>query len=173
MKKLLAALLLLPFFAFIASDWITVRLDERVTVSFPAKPEEKDMQGNAVWVQDVDQGARCMAMIVDFSKFGMDSAGLAAEMDKPESFDNFRQGVLGQIAGSTLISEKKGTVNGKIYFEYVIDMGKRDQPDALNIMYSRNIFAGSKMYTLSFFEKTNLPREQERKQFLTSFKAGY
>jgi hypothetical protein len=171
MKKLIPVLLVLPFFAFMAADWISVALDERVAVDFPAQPELKDMSGNKVWVQDVDKDSRCMAMIVDFKSYGMDSAKLAEEMSKEQSFADFRQGVLGQIAGATLISEKKSTINGKIYFEYVINMNK--EGDAFNIMYSRNIFAGTKMYTLSFYEKNNLPREQERNKFFTSFKMRY
>ncbi len=170
MKKLLAGLLVLPFFAFVAADWVAVKVDERVTVSFPATPEKKDISGNSVWVQDIDKGARCMVMIIDFSKFGMDSVALAAEMTREDAFAEFRQGVLGQIAGGTLISESKSTISGKIYFEYVVNMGKADQPDALNVLYSRNIFVGSKMYTLSFYEKSNLLRPEERNKFFSSFK---
>lgn len=161
---------MLPFLAFVAADWITVKIDNRVTVSFPATPEEKEMSGNQVWVQDVDKDGRCMAMLLDFSKFGMDSATLASEMSKDASFDDFRQGILGQIEGSTLISEKKTKVQGKLCFEYVINMGKDGQADALNIMYSKNIFVGNKMYTLSFYEKNNKPREADRTRFFNSFR---
>jgi len=173
MKKFFLVLLLLPFFAFVAADWVTVKLSDRVSVSFPSSPEEKEMSGNSVWVQDVDSNGRCMAMVVDFSKFGMDSAGLATEMAKDESFADFRQGVLGQIAGSSIISEKKGKINGKIYFEYVIDMNKPGQPNAFSIMYSRNIFIGDKMYTLSFYEKVNKPQDKPRNKFFDSFRMHY
>lgn len=173
MKKIFFALLALPFLAFVAADWVTVKLDEKVSLSFPAEPEKRDMQGNSVWVQDIDADARCMAMIVDFSKFGMDSAGLAAEMEKDASFADFRQGVLGQIENSKLISEKKSKIKGKTCFEYVINMGKENDPAALNIMYSRNIFVGNKMYTLSFYEKNNKLREQDRNKFFNSFKLSY
>ncbi|MET0392480.1 MAG: hypothetical protein ABW019_05035 [Chitinophagaceae bacterium] len=173
MKKLFAALLVLPFLAFVAADWVTVQLDEKVSVSFPSAPQEKEMAGNQVWVQDIDKDARCMAMVLDFSKFGLDSAGLAEEMGKDQAFADFRGGILGQIQGATLISEKKGKINGKIYFEYVINMGKNDDKDALNIMYSRNIFVSNKMYTLSFYEKNNMPREKDRNKFYNSFKLAY
>ncbi|MET0634498.1 MAG: hypothetical protein ABWZ25_00640 [Chitinophagaceae bacterium] len=172
MKKIAAGLLLLPFLAFVTVDWVTVKLDDRATVSFPAEPESRDLSGNIVRVKDVDKDARCMAMTVDFTQFGMDSAGLAKEMENEQSLEQFREGALGQIAGSTLISERRGITNGKTYFEYVINMGKTD-PEALNIMYSRNIFAGSKMYTLSFYEKDKRPREEDRNKFLNSFKLLY
>jgi hypothetical protein len=173
MKKLLIVLLVLPFFAFVAADWVAVKLDERVTVSFAAMPEIKDVAGNSVWVQDIDKGARCMVMVVDFEKFGSDSAGIAAEMAKEEAFVEFRKAVLGQIEGGTLIAETKSAISGKTYFEYVIDLGKGGQPDVLNVLHSRNIFVGAKMYTLSFYEKNGLPREVERDKFFSSFKLSY
>lgn len=172
MKKIFAALLLIPVFAFGVAEWVTVKLDDRVTMSFPAQPEIKDMSGNPVWVQDIDKGARCMAMVLDFQKFGLDSAGLAAEMNREEAMEEFKQGVMGQIPGSTLISEKKGTIKGKTYFEYVINMGKTE-PEALNIMYSRAIFVGSNMYTISFYEMTNKPRAEEREKYMSSFTLKY
>lgn len=173
MRKKLLALLLLPALAFATTfEWISVQLDERVNVSFPAKPEEKEMSGNAVWVADAGLNGRCMAMVLDFEKFGMDSAMLAGEMGKEESFAQFKEGILGQIEGSTLISEKKTTTAGKMTFEYVIDMGKTDTA-ALNKMYNKNIFIGNKMYSLSFYEKNNNPQPAARNQFFNSFKLKY
>lgn len=172
MKKLFLGLLLLPFFAFTAADWITVKLDERAVVDFPAEPEKSDIEGNAQWIQDVDKDARCMAMIVDFKNLGMDSVQLAAEIVKEQSFIDFRQGVLKQMPGATLISEKKGTIAGKMYFEYLIKMNKSGQPDTF-IVYNRNIFAGDKLYILSFYEKNNLPREPDRNKFFASFRLLY
>jgi hypothetical protein len=173
MRKKLFALLLLPSLAFATTiDWITVRLDDRVSVAFPAKPEEKEMSGNAVWVADSGPNARCMAMVLDFEKFGMDSATLAGEMGKDESFAQFKEGILGQIEGATLISEKKTTTSGKMTFEYVIDMGKKDTA-ALNKMYNKNIFIGNKMYSFSFYEKDHLPQTAAREKFFNSFKLNY
>lgn len=172
MKKLLLALFVLPFFAFVAADWVTVKLDNRAMLDFPSQPQEKEMGGNQVWIQDIDSNGRCMAMVLDFTSYGMDSAKLADEMSKDQAFADFRQGVLGQIEGSKLISEKKGTVEGKLYFEYKIDMGKTDV-NALNVMYNRNIFAGTKMYSVSFYEKNNKPRDLERKKFFASFRLRY
>lgn len=171
MKKLLIGLLLLPFLSFVAADWVTVKLDERVSVSFPSTPLTKEIGENNAWIQDIGKDARCMAMFMDFTNFGMDSAGVAAEMEKPESLANFRVGVLQEIANSKLVSEKTIKVKGYTCFEYVIDMGKTD-PEALNMMYNRNIFIGSKMYTMNFFEKNNSSHEADRTKFFTSFKVN-
>lgn len=169
MKKTLIALLAVPFFAFAIADWVNVQLDERASISFPVAPEIKDFGGNQVWVSDAsDSQSRYMMMIMDFSKFGLDSAGVAAEMGKEETFDQFKGGVLGQIPGASLISEKKTTVMGKMTFDYVIDMGKKD-PKGYSIMYNRNIFSGAKMYSMNFYEKKDAPKEDLRKKFFESF----
>jgi hypothetical protein len=171
MKKTLL-LLFVPLLAFATADWVNVKLDERVSVTFPVTPEEKQMSGNAVWVADFGPNARCMAMVMDFEKFGMDSAMVAGEMGKEESFTQFKEGILGKIEGSTLISEKKTTVAGKMCFEYIIDMGKKDTA-ALNKMYNKNVFIGNKMYSLSFYEKEGKPQLEARNKFFNSFKRHY
>lgn len=171
MKKSLFFLFLLPLAAFSVLDWSTVKLDGRVSIDFPEAPEQKEMSGNPVWVCDAEGGTRCMAMIVDFTKFGMDSAMVAQEMGKPESFSDFKNGVLGQIEGSSLISEKNTTVKGYRCFDYVIDMGKKDTA-ALNIMHNKNIFVGAKMYSFSYYEKNGKPVDAVKNKFFNSFKVN-
>ena len=99
----------------------------------------------------------------------MDSAQLAAEMGKPAFYEDFKNGVLGQIAGATIVSEKRTTTLGYKTFEYVIDGGKKDT-SSLNIMHNRNIFVGAKLYTMNFFEKNSKPQDKTRNQFFGSFK---
>ena len=169
MRKTLFAFLFLPLFSFITADWITIKLDDRASIDFPSATEAKDMNGNPIWVQEISKDARCMAMVLDFGQMGLDSAALADEMEKPEAFEQFKGGVVGQLAGASVISEKNTTINGRKVFEYLIDMGKKDS-SALNRMYNRNIFIGAKMYTLSFFEKNEKPQAELRNKFFNSFK---
>ena len=169
MRKTLSAFLFLPLFAFVTADWVTVKLDDRATIDFPSATEAKDMNGNLMWVQDVGKDARCMAMVYDFGMMGVDSAALADEMSRPEAFEQFKTGVVGQMEGASVISEKNTTVNGRKVFEYLIDMGKKDT-SALNRMYNRNYFIGAKMYSLSFFEKNNKSQAELRNKFFSSFK---
>lgn len=169
MKKQLLLWVLLPLMAFTSIEWITVSLDQRASIDFPIAPTEKEMSGNPTWIADVSNDARCMAMTLDFKNFGLDSAQLAAEMASPKFYDDFKGGVLGQMPGSTLISEKKGTIQGYKTAEYVINMGKTDT-NSLNVMHNKNIFVGSRMYTLNFFEKNGKPQDKARNQFFNSFK---
>lgn len=169
MKKQLLLWLALPLMAFTGIEWINISLDQRASIDFPTKPTQNEMSGNPTWIADVSSDARCMAMTLDFKNFGLDSAQLAAEMADSKFYEDFKGGVLGQLPGSTLISEKKNIIQGYKTAEYIIDMGKKDS-SSLNIMYNKNIFVGSKMYTLNFFEKTGKPQEQARNQFFNSFK---
>jgi len=170
MKKQLLLAFILPFFAFNSIESVRVELDDRVSVEFPETPEEKTMNGNQVWVSDVGSDARCMVMVLDFAKFGMDSAAVADEMSREESFRTFKDGILGEMEGATLISEQKTTTLGYTTFAYHIDMGKTDT-EALNVMYNRNVFIGRKMYSLSFYEKPGKPNADKRNHFFKSFKA--
>jgi hypothetical protein len=167
MKKLLLLSFLLPLLSFSGFDWINVDIDDRFSVKFPSQPVEKEMQGNPVWVSDINDDSRCMLMVFDFGKLGMDSLAVSEEMSTTTSFAEFRDGVLGQIEGASIISEKKDKVGGYMCFEFVIDMGKEDD-NSLNIMYNKNIFVGSKMYSLSFYEKNNNPQAQSRNVFFRS-----
>ena len=161
--------MILPLMAFSSFEWITVSIDKRVTVDFPVKPVQSESSGNPMWMADANSDSRCMAMIIDFKNFGMDSVQLAAEMGKPEFYDDFKKGVLGQIEGSSIISEKITSTSGYRTFEYVINGGKKDT-SSLNIMYNKNIFVGAKLYAMNFFEKNGKPQEQMRDQFFRSIK---
>lgn len=169
MKKQLLFVLFVPLFSFTLLEWTTVNVDQRVSVQFPNQPRQTESSGNKVWIADVDINSRCMSMMLDYKQYGMDSAAVAVEMNKPESFENFKNGVLGQIKGASVIAEKTTTTLGKMTYEFVFDMGKKDT-SSFNIMYSKNIFVGQKMYTLSFFEKSGNPQPAMRQKFMNSFR---
>lgn len=169
MRKHFLAFLLLPLFAFVTADWVKVDLDNRVSINFPSAPKQMDSGGNPMWVQDVDKNSRCMAVIIDFNNYGLDSISLAAEMEKEEALEQFKTGMLGQIPGATIISENITTTQGKKTFELLIDMGAKDTSQ-LNRMYSKSIIAGTKMYSLSFFEKENAPQKEMREKYFNSIK---
>lgn len=169
MRKTLIALCLLPLLAFVTADWVTIKLDDRVSIDFPAQTEPQDLGGNFMWLHQINDDARCMVMTMDFAKLGMDSAVLADEMGKPESFQQFREGVVAEMEEAAVLSEKNTVVNGHRVFEFLVNMG----PDSskLNRMYNKNIFVGTKMYSLNFFEKEGKPQAELRNRFFNSFKA--
>jgi hypothetical protein len=167
MKNLLVSLLFLPMMAFVVSDWVAVRLDDHVSVEFPSTPINSESQGHPVWVQDVDSNSRCMAMIVDFAQYGLDSMQLQEELKKPEMYEVFRNNLIAQLPGAKVMSEKNTLTDGRITYEFAIDMNKND--NELNYLYNRNIFFGTKVYSMSFYEKKNAPRINTRNKFFNSF----
>jgi len=169
MKKLLLSLVLLPLFSFVADEWVTVKLDDHVSIDFPSPPQNSSYQGNTVWVQDMDSVARCMALVVDLGKFGMDSAQMAIEMEKPENFEQFRESMMGKMAGAKMISEKKTLTHGLTTYEFVVNMEKVND-GTMTRMFSRNIFYGTKMFSLSFYEKKAGPQEALKDKFINSFR---
>lgn len=169
MKKKLLIWLLLPLMAFTSIEWVTVAIDNKVSVDFPVKPVESESGGNPMWTADANSDARCMVLKIDFKNFGMDSAQVAAEMTKPEFYTDFKGGVLGQMEGATMVSEKITTFLGYKTFDYVINMNKKGD-NSLNIMHNKNVFVGDKLYSINFFEKNGKPQEQLRDQFFRSVK---
>ena len=169
LKKLLLLLFIIPVFAFTSINWITIELDEKVSVDFPLEPTQQDLSGNTMWVADINPDSRCMTMLMDFGKMGLDSAQMAKDISRPEAFDEFKDGMLGQMKGSSLISEKTTTTLGYKTFELVVDMGKKDT-SALNVMHTRAIFINAKMYALYFYEKNGKPQDDSRNRFFNSLK---
>ncbi|MDB5251806.1 MAG: hypothetical protein JWP27_975 [Flaviaesturariibacter sp.] len=167
MKKQLLLCFLLPLFAFATIDWVNVQLDDHVTVSFPEKPTDTDMKGNDVKILDIGTDARCMSMIIDFEKMGVTAEQIAEEMKGEAAFENFRNSMVAQINGGKVIAEKNTMEQGYPCFEYTINMGPDSQ---YGTMYTRNIFVGGKLYTLSFFEKKEKPKAETRERFLSSIK---
>lgn len=157
-----------PFMAFKSFDWITASIDDRVSVDFPATPEKQDMDGNAVLTANGDK-SKYVAVLFDFSKFGADSAMMAAELDKPGMMEQVKTGIMGELKGSTLVSEKDTVTNGYRTFEFIFDMPESDSL-GLNRMHSKTVFVAAKMYSLSFVESKETPNEADRKRFFNSLK---
>ncbi|HEX2630224.1 MAG TPA: hypothetical protein VHM26_14455 [Chitinophagaceae bacterium] len=158
----------LPFMAFISFDWVTTSIDERASVDFPAAPDKQDVQGNAVLTANGDK-SKYVAVAFDFGKFGADSAMMAAELDKPEMMDQVKNGIMGELKGSTLVSEKDTLTNGYRTFEFIFDIPESDSV-GLNRMHSKTVFVAAKMYSLSFIEDKDAPKEADRRKFFNSLK---
>jgi hypothetical protein len=168
MKKILWLGLILPFLAFVSFDWITTQLDDRVSVDFPATPTKQDAAGNAVYTA-TDGKSKYVAVEFDFSKFGADSAMMAAELDKPEMIGQVKSGIMSELKGSTLVSEKDTLTSGYRTFDLVLDLAP-DSAGVVQRMYSKTVFVAAKMYSLSFVEKKDAPMEGDKVKFFNSLK---
>ncbi|HEY6504637.1 MAG TPA: hypothetical protein VIZ28_11730 [Chitinophagaceae bacterium] len=162
------ALLLAPvlIMAFSKADWITIKLDKRVSVDFPYQPETSETNGNAIWSTNKDTAFKCMAMVVNFAQFGLDSAAVAKELDGEPFYAGFKSSMLEKMKGASVLSEEITKVNGWPAYKLTVALGSN--ANNMDRVYISNIFVGDKMYSLSFYESTARPQLISRKKFLES-----
>lgn len=169
MKQLLKFLLIIPFVSFIPADWLTVTLDQDVSIEFFSEPKMQDFKGNQVWTNDIEDKARCIVSSTDLTKMGMDSATVANDMAKESSMVAMGKGMLSKMPGSKINSQQKTTISGQTSFEYLIYTDK-DVTSGFDRLYCTVIFHKAKMYTLYFYESAKKPQQGIRNRFLKSFK---
>lgn len=172
MTKYLVLLFLIPFASFIPIDWVTINFDDRVSVDFPAQPVIEDLNGNPYYENENAGEAKCIVMVTDFAKMGIDSATLSQSMSRTAALAEVRDGLLRDAKGSTLITEKRIKVGNKIAFEYYINTGV-NKPGHYNRMYFRAIVFKDRFYSLYFYEDASKPKDEMRNRFFDSFKVLY
>lgn len=166
--KNLFVLFLLPLLSFnFLADWHSYKLDERASILFPITPTEEGAEGNKMWIANIDSTSRCMVMIMDFGKLGMDSAQVAEEFAQEDSYEIFKKDLMEGIGKGELIDGKVTTTHGYKTFEFVINI--RQDASIPNYMYNKNIFVGNKMYVLYFFELNKTAKNEHRDKFFQSF----
>jgi hypothetical protein len=170
-RKLIATLLILPLFAFIKADWFTQSLDNsKVSINFPLKPERMvQANGTVVW-KYVNDVSICMVTVIDLNVMGMDSAAVKTMLADPGSLQEFRDGLIGQLKGSKLIAEAKAELSGFPSYDFTVDVSASSAEGDKDIMYTKSVFIGARLYGLYFHEKKGKLQEAERKQFFSSFK---
>lgn len=166
MKKFVFLLAPLVMMAFSNADWITVKLDKRVSVSFPTQPEKADMNGNVMWSTTGDTTFKCMVLVVDFGTLGLDSAALASQLDGEPFYKGFKTSMLEKMNGATLLSEEVTRVNGWPAYKLAVALGSNG--NKVDRVYISNIFVSDKMYSLSFYENTARPQLMNRRKFMES-----
>lgn len=162
--------LLLPVMGFVLHDWVRVKIDEHVSVEFPSQPEKKNMLGNIIWSQNVDSNSRCMAASADFADYGMDSTVLAMQYTRDSFMILIRDHVMSQVKGCKIISQYRIQVDDHLAYEFAFEKLHPDSSFTFKKFYNRDILVGTKMYTLSFYEKPNTEDKASRERFFHSFK---
>lgn len=163
-------LLLFPIMAFALPDWIRVKIDEHVSIEFPSQPQKQNVLGNIIWLQNVDSNSRCMAASADFADYGMDSTVLAMQYAKDSFMMMIRDHVMSQVKGCRVISQYRIQVDDHLAYEFAFEKPQPDSSFIFKKFYTRDILAGTKMYTLSFYEKPNTDDKASRERFFHSFR---
>lgn len=171
-RKLLAILLILPLFAFMGADWVAQTLDNsKISIQFPQKPDRIVQSNGSVAWKYINDVSICMVTVMDLNTLGMDSAAIQTMLNDPGSLQEFREGLVRELKGSKLIAETRSELSGFPSYDLTVDISASAAETDKNIMYSRSVFVGTRLYTLYFHEKKGKLLETERKQFFNSFKA--
>ena len=165
MRKLFL-LLFVPLVAFTTFEWITVKLDDHVSVVFPAQPVQQESAGNPLWMAVPDTNTLFMGMIVDMEKFGVDSAALAPMLDQSEFYEQYRQGAAGKFGAVKLLYDTVYKKNGYHVSEFKVRKESIDQSFPYWNITIRSIFIGAKVYAFSYLEKSD--RQEGMQRFFNS-----
>ena len=143
------------------TDWITKKLDEKISVTFPSEPQKLTKNGvDSYTVKEKDSLAYSAGM-VDFKVLAnLDSVALARVKDSQEFANQIVKGIGSQkknyTFGDVIISKWK---NFTSYSTSACDNISK------NTLFVKMILIGSKMYTLS----CRIPAEMVTKNNETFF----
>lgn len=169
LPKTIALFILVPLFAFAKAEWVRQPINSKVSVLFPVKPDRVELSnGSVVWRYANDISV-CMVAQVDLVKMGMDSASIKEMLEKPESLQEFRDGIIGEMKGSKLVAEAQSVLNGYPSYDIVLDVSSSQATADKDIMHTKSVFVGTALYSLYYHEKKGKLQEAERKQFFSSF----
>ncbi|MFB9842267.1 hypothetical protein [Mucilaginibacter ginsenosidivorans] len=145
MKKsllLFAALLFIACIATAQSQWVSYKIDDKLSANLPVQPTRADE--HSVFVKGGDSIIYVVAT-VDFSKLEghLDSAQLAEMAPTPEFTDELKAGMLSEMPGSTLGDVTPGKWNG--YNTFSMEGGNAASKLKL---YVYMVIIGTNMYSL-------------------------
>ncbi len=160
-KTLLLFVLGFSFFSGMAQNqWKRTSIDEIVSVEIPGEPEKKDEQNVLSYSFRSKDSAAYAVNVIDFSKFGMDSATLQAMVTQEMFLEQFKAGMTQQLPGAEIKEAKIITVGNYTAYDIVIEADKNGKKI---LTYSLNIFVGSKDYSFVYASsETSTPESKER-----------
>lgn len=166
-SKLITILLFVPFLLLVFA-WEQVKIDQKVSIAFPQKPEKNIIEGKVTWVAELDSAAKVMVIVTDFAKMGVDAKGLALLLKNKKTYSDLKNGFLlgadGAVAGKDSIATFKGRP------AYYLKMDMKGSKEDFNQTQLMNVFVGSKMYSLFFMEKYGAQHEADKLKFWNSLK---
>ncbi|WP_113654629.1 hypothetical protein [Pedobacter namyangjuensis] len=138
-------LLLLPVSILFETEWKRIAIDQKVSLLLPSPIEKLDVDGKEAWYGEIDSAGKCMVMLTDFSKLGLDAKTLATELKKKETYEKLKNGIaLGSNSKPT--NEEITTFRG--YPAYKITMTTEAEGESFDTALL-NFFVDAKMYTIS------------------------
>jgi hypothetical protein len=155
MKKTYYLILFVLMFAASAkgqTDWVTKKLDEKLSVKFPAEPQVVTRNGIDSYVAKGNDSVKYSTTILDYQVvLHLDSAALAPFKDTQVFADQLGKGIASKKTNYTFGGVTMGKWNS--YTTYSMSASENTTKSTLLM---RMILIGSKMYTLACLIPVNL-----------------
>lgn len=127
------------------TDWVSIKLDEKIAVKFPYEPEKKVANGSVSYVSKTKDSVTYGAVVLDYNVIAhLDSATLALIKDTQQFADQTKAGI---------VSQKKNYIFGditigkwKTFTTYSMLGTNTTNKNKVSL---KMILIGSKMYSLS------------------------
>lgn len=127
------------------TDWVTKKLDEKISVKFPSEPQKLTKNGNDTYFVKENDSLAFSAGMVDFKVLAnLDSAALARLKDSQEFANQIIQGIASQKKNYTFGDVTIG--KWKNFTSY--NTSAYDNTNK-NTLLVKILLIGSKMYTIS------------------------
>ena len=162
MIKTLIAFLLVPFLTVATFEWVKVKIDDRVSITFPSQPETKDLNGLPGWISVPDSNSMFMITIVDMKKFGLDSATLTPLLNQPEFYQQYRTSAQAKFGEATLVYDTSFLWNGLHVHEFRVKKAGTDANFPYQNITIRSVFIGAKIYAVSVLQKEITEADQKK-----------
>ncbi|RYG11920.1 MAG: hypothetical protein EOO07_19845, partial [Chitinophagaceae bacterium] len=138
-------LFLLPVSLLLSVEWERATIDKKVSVLLPKPTEKLKVDGKEAWLGEVDRAGKCMVMVTDLGKMGMDAKTLAEELKKTQFYGKLKDGL---ALGSNGKPRNEQITMFKGYHAYKIDITIEEEEGTFDTKLL-NFFIGTKMYTFS------------------------
>lgn len=145
MKKIILASLLLitSTIVFAQTNWVTQKVDDKLSIKFPGKPEVAEQAGMFAATFESDTKVKYVLNTMDFAALGLDSATLTPMLETEEFSGQLIGGMKGKMEGFDFSEVKTEKWKGFTYFS--LDATNKEKKVK---MYFKILFIGSKMYNM-------------------------
>ncbi len=130
------------------NGWIDYRIDNKLSVKLPKEPTP--IKESSVYVRDKDTTAYIISTFDCLKTADLDSVQLASSAPTVSFAENFKNGIVGKMPGTTLGQVNIGKWNG--YTSYRIEGGNTSKKLKLYIF---TVIIGTNLYSLMVISHDN------------------
>ncbi|MBS1626911.1 MAG: hypothetical protein JSR09_07450 [Bacteroidetes bacterium] len=169
-KKLLLIAASFVFTVCIFAQPVQQKVSDKLTVTFPGKPEEQKPAGDAgpaIYSYSKDSSTSYMAMSYDLSPMGLTAEAIAAAGDG--LWDQMKSGMTQQMAGAIITKDEKAKYKDTDAYFLEIDGATSTAPQLKGKKaFVYVFFIGSNLHQVAFYSAKKDAKVEDGKDFFDS-----